>query len=432
MKQILLSLTVLLLFSATLFSQEEMVYRKLATQAIEARIKLENPAMVEEKSMLERFVYEQKNKIEFKKITIPVVFHILYNPGSFYVSSEQVMWQIEALNNDFSMNSLLAQNPDALDEEHAQKAQDTEISFCLANTNPLGQQTTGIESVPSSANPWRTDDSFKYPENGGIAAWDTKRYLNIWVVSLGDQVSGYAQMPGGPAETDGIVIDYRFFGNTGLSNAAFNEGRTLTHLIGNYLGLYDLWGEYPCSDDYVEDTPIHNAPNSECYPHQHVSTCDGNPVEMTMNFMDNTPDACAYLFTMGQKIRMQTFLSEGGPRSGLVQTGATQCDAVQQSVLSLTSPATGSNTTDDQVFSLRAFPNPATENLQLEILSSEAGIADLNITTLTGSLITGEQIELEKGVRSFDINCRAWPGGIYVIRLKFHNKLIVEKIEVIR
>lgn len=431
MKQILLSLIVFLI-SMPLFSQEAIVYRKLATQEVEARIKLGNPAMVEEKSSLERFVHEQKNKIEFKKITIPIVFHILYNPGSFYISSEQVLSQIEALNNDFSMNSMLAQNPDALAEELAQKAQDTEISFCLANADPIGQQTTGIESVPTSTNSWRTDDAFKYPVNGGVAAWNTKRYLNIWVVSLEENVSGYAQMPGGPAETDGIVIDYRFFGNSGLSNAAFNEGRTLTHLIGNYLGLYDLWGEFPCADDYVEDTPIHNAPNSECYPHQHVSTCDGNPVEMTMNFMDNSPDACAYLFTMGQKIRMQTFLSEEGPRSGLTQAGATQCDAVIQPGLSLNSPATGPNTIEDQVFSLRAFPNPATENIQLEVLSSDAGIADLNITTLTGSLITREQVELDKGVRSFAIDCRAWPGGIYVIRLKFRDKLIVQKIEVIR
>ena len=58
MKKILLSLTVFLI-SMPLFSQEAIVYRKLATQEVEARMKLENPAMIEEKSRLERFVYEQ-------------------------------------------------------------------------------------------------------------------------------------------------------------------------------------------------------------------------------------------------------------------------------------------------------------------------------------------------------------------------------------
>lgn len=432
MKQIVLSLT-LLLFFMPLFSQEEMVYRKLATQAVETRMKLENPALVEEKSMLERFVQEQKNKIEFKKITIPVVFHILYHPGSFYISSDQVLSQIDALNSDFSLNSMLVQNAETEIEGLAEKAQDTEISFCLAGSDPLGLPTTGIQALPAPVASWRTDDSFKHAENGGINAWDTKRYLNIWVVSLGDQVSGYAQMPGGPAETDGIVIDYRFFGNSGLSNAAFNEGRTLTHLIGNYLGLYDLWGEYPCSDDYVEDTPIHNAPNSECYPHQHVSTCDGNPVEMTMNFMDNTPDACAYLFTMGQKIRMQTFLSEDGPRSGLVQTGATQCDAMQQPGFGL-GAAPDNRAVSDLVnaFSLRAFPNPASENIQLEIISPGSGVAELNVTALSGSLIATQRLELEEGLKPFSLDCRTWPGGTYLIRLKFQDKLVVQKIEVIR
>jgi len=102
-------------------------------------MKLENPALFEEKSMLERFVQEQKNKIEFKKTMIPIVFHILYNPGSFYISSEQVLSQIEALNSDFSLNSMLVQNIEGVAEELAQKAQDTEISFCLANTDPIGQ-----------------------------------------------------------------------------------------------------------------------------------------------------------------------------------------------------------------------------------------------------------------------------------------------------
>jgi hypothetical protein len=58
--------------------------------------------------------------------------------------------------------------------------------------------------------------------------------------------------------------------------------RTLTHLMGNYLNLYDLWNEsQPCADDYVDDTPIHNAPNGRFWQYRHVSTCDGSPVEMT-------------------------------------------------------------------------------------------------------------------------------------------------------
>ena len=69
-------------------------------------------------------------------------------------------------------------------------------------------------------------------------------------------------MPGGPVATDGIVIDYRYFGTGGTAIAPYDEGRTLTHLVGNYLNLHDLWNDVSrCSDDEVADTPVHNGPN---------------------------------------------------------------------------------------------------------------------------------------------------------------------------
>ena len=57
-----------------------------------------------------------------------------------------------------------------------------------------------------------------------------KRYLNIWVVprvvnALGDPLLGYAQFPGGPAATDGVVILHSAFGTTGTAAGAFNKGQ---------------------------------------------------------------------------------------------------------------------------------------------------------------------------------------------------------------
>lgn len=129
-------------------------------------------------------------------------------------------------------------------------------------------------------------------------------------------------MPGGPEETDGIVIDYQFFGTIGTSREPYNDGKTLTHLVGSYLGLYELWNEErPCWDDYVNDTPIHNAPNyGPTNEYKHVSTCPGNPVEMSMNFMDNSDDEYLYLFTAGQMMRIHAVLTKGGPRHKLTNS----------------------------------------------------------------------------------------------------------------
>ena len=41
------------------------------------------------------------------------------------------------------------------------------------------------------------------------------RYLNLWVCNLGGGLLGYAQFPGGPASTDGVVILYSAFGTQG-------------------------------------------------------------------------------------------------------------------------------------------------------------------------------------------------------------------------
>ena len=82
-------------------------------------------------------------------------------------------------------------------------------------------------------------------------------YLNIWVCNLGDGLLGYAQFPGGPAKTDGVVILYTAFGTKGAAKAPFNKGRTATHEVGHFLNLRHIWGDRnDCTgNDLVADTP---------------------------------------------------------------------------------------------------------------------------------------------------------------------------------
>src|SRR4029078_8676853 len=92
-------------------------------------------------------------------------------------------------------------------------------------------------------------------------AWNTKKYLNIWVCTLETtptgQLLGYAQFPGGPADTDGVFILNTAFATPASAAAPFNLGRTATHEIGHFLNLRHIWGDTPdCSGgDLVADTP---------------------------------------------------------------------------------------------------------------------------------------------------------------------------------
>ena len=276
---------------------QERAYRRFATQEVRERLMAEQPAYRESRRNIERQTAQFQKKGRPGTVSIPVLFHIVYNGKDERISEDQVQSQLEALKRDFGPPPAEFRHPADSLEGFADRAADPGIEFCLAAVTMPGSSTPGIHYVRSENKGWKTDDAIKSAKTGGADVITPENILNVWVTRLEEGVSGYAQMPGGPLSTDGIVIDYRFFGMRGTALAPYDEGKTLTHLLGNYLGLFDIWGDGSshCSDDDVEDTPIHNAPNFRCAGYKHVSTCPGNPVEMTMNFMDNTDDACMYI-----------------------------------------------------------------------------------------------------------------------------------------
>ena len=158
----------------------------------------------------------------------------------------------------------------------------------------------------------------KSTTSGGVNPWPTDRYLNIWVCNLGGGLLGYAQFPGGPAQTDGVVITHRGFGTTGTAAAPFKLGRTTTHEIGHYLNLRHIWADTEdCSaSDFVADTPNAEGPNFGKRTFPHVSCSNAPNGDMFMNYMDYVDDDSMFMFTTQQVARMQTMLD--GPRKKLV------------------------------------------------------------------------------------------------------------------
>lgn len=95
------------------------------------------------------------------------------------------------------------------------------------------------------------NDLVKRSSTNGTDAWDTSKYLNIWVCDL-DRF-GYATYPGNlftidhfsatvAPELDGVVIDFTTFGRPGL-DARYGLGRTATHEIGHFFNLKHIWVE---------------------------------------------------------------------------------------------------------------------------------------------------------------------------------------------
>lgn len=250
-------------------------------------------------------------------INIPVVVHVVYNTSAQNISDAQIKSQIDVLNEDFrKLNADRANTPSAF----SSLAADVEINFCLASKTPSGTSTTGIVRKSTSVTSFIDDDKVKYSSSGGDNAWNTSQYLNIWVCNLGNSLLGYAQFPGGPTATDGVVMLYSAFGRTGTVYAPYNKGRTATHEVGHWLNLRHIWGDASCGNDLVNDTPTQQTSNYGCpsYPHRTCSNTSSG--DMFMNYMDYTDDGCMNMFTTGQKARMQALFASGGSRASLLSS----------------------------------------------------------------------------------------------------------------
>jgi pregnancy-associated plasma protein-A len=245
--------------------------------------------------------------------TIPVVVHVVYKTAEQNLDIAQINSQIEVLNRDFRKT-----NPDvdSIPAPFKPLAGDSRVEFALATSDPDGNQTDGVTRTQTTADSFSDDDAVKSAGSGGADAWPADKYLNLWVCELGSGLLGYAQFPGGPAETDGVVILQSAFGTTGTVEAPFDLGRTATHEIGHWLNLRHIWGDDGdgCSgDDFVADTPNAAGANTGKPAFPHV-TCDNGPNgDMFMNYMDYSDDDSMYMFTAGQVVRMQACLD--GDRS---------------------------------------------------------------------------------------------------------------------
>jgi hypothetical protein len=238
-------------------------------------------------------------------VTVDVVVNVVYGTDEQNVSDAQIKSQIAVLNRDFA-----ARNADKTKIPTPWKglATDSRLRFKLA-------KVTRRKTTRSS---FSTDDSVKRASGGGIAPFEPSKYLNLWVCALAGGVLGYAQFPGGPAKTDGVVIHYLAFGTKGTAQAPFDLGRTATHEVGHYFNLRHIWADTEdCSgSDFVADTPNAAGPNYGTPRFPSVSCSNGPNGDMFMNYMDYVDDAAMFLFTSQQVVRMRAALEKARPDLG--------------------------------------------------------------------------------------------------------------------
>jgi hypothetical protein len=219
-------------------------------------------------------------------ITVNVYFHVIRSgtgADQGNISDAQIQDQIDVLNDSYS---------------GATGGADTGFRFNLAGVT----RTTNSDWF--NLDYWDIDgeEALKSElRQGGYGD------LNIYSANLLDGILGWAYFPvEDPNDSDmtfdGVMALYSSL--PGGDAEPYNEGDTITHEVGHWLGLYHTFenGCYAPGDE-VDDTPFEAEPAFGCPGGS--DTCPQTGDDPIHNFMDYSDDGCMDEFTAGQGARMQ-------------------------------------------------------------------------------------------------------------------------------
>ncbi|KAK4054202.1 hypothetical protein OIV83_001228 [Microbotryomycetes sp. JL201] len=219
--------------------------------------------------------------------TIQVYFHVIRSGTSLSqgnVPSSQLSNQIAVLNDNYANSG---------------------FQFVLAGTDYTTNSDWFNNAGPDTSQQTAMKAALR---KGGKAA------LNFYTVGFtsgsGAGLLGYATFPSSISnlQDDGVVCLYSSLPGGSTSN--YNQGKTGTHEVGHWLGLYHTFqGGCTGNGDYVSDTPAEASAASGC-PTGRDSCPRVSGLDPINNFMDYSYDSCMDSFSAGQATRMAAQVSQ--------------------------------------------------------------------------------------------------------------------------
>ncbi|MFN8355914.1 MAG: M43 family zinc metalloprotease [Spirosomataceae bacterium] len=397
------------------------------------------PERVQHRLKLEQEIsdYMRENANVGARITeptlrIPVVVHIMHNNTSGFIggannpniSDEQVISQIKVLNEDYRRKEgTKGYNSNPV-------GADMNIEFYLANKDPNGNATSGITRHLTT---YQSVDFYAdWDAIAAIVSWPSECYLNIWVVPSSDNYLALAQYPSVDGfsipglnnateqlvKTDGIICNYDAFGTvgavlTGKHKTLYGLGRSVTHEIGHWLGLFHTWGDSFCGTDYVDDTPTAEGSNAAgkltCDPI--TSNCGGKKTtNMIENYMDYSPDPCMNTFTLGQKTRTRAVFVRAPRRKKLLTCFS-------------------SLPTSDKL-TVSVYPNPTSSTANLDVLLNGTQDVTVELLDMSGKVMFKDNYS-QIVSNSLTLRTDNIADGLYLIRVSTSSESVTKRISVV-
>ncbi|KAG8730746.1 hypothetical protein FRC11_005896 [Ceratobasidium sp. 423] len=225
---------------------------------------------------------ESKNSGSPKPVTLNVHWHVIAGDKTLkngYVPKSQVVKNVEATNKHYAKSGIQL------------KLVSVDYTINKDWFNNMFLNTT------------ENHDAKAKLRKGGSA--DVNVYTSGFRSETANGTLGYATFPysyvGNPKD-DGIVILFTTL--PGGMAAKLNQGKTFTHELGHWLGLYHTFeGGCEGPGDRVNDTPPEAEPAYGCEYGR--DTCPGGGKDAIHNYMNYSDDACLTEFTPGQFKRIK-------------------------------------------------------------------------------------------------------------------------------
>ncbi|TCO62156.1 zinc metalloprotease [Actinocrispum wychmicini] len=213
------------------------------------------------------------------QVKIPVYVHVVSTGDTGKITDDTVRKQIAVLNNNFGAATGFAfvlRGTDRTDNQNWFQA-------VTASPAEKAMKTKLHKGRAGDLNLYFNNPGYKAPGDGkllGIATWP-KDYASS-------------------AALDGVVVKY----NTvpGGAFKPYDQGKTATHEVGHWLGLYHTFqGGCEAPGDEVDDTPYEAEPAAGCPQGQ--DSCPAPGTDPVHNYMDYSDDSCMTTFSPGQAQR---------------------------------------------------------------------------------------------------------------------------------
>ncbi len=390
---------------------------------------------------------KSESRAEGDNYSIPTVFHIVYNDESENIPDSVILNQLNILNECFRRQNANASETRTV---FLDLVGDARIEFRLAEQDPSGMPTSGITRTSSPIEhfggllpyapgenaeivQWINDslfyNYFRLTETslGGQDAWDTERYLNIWIGDLRifepqfnnfeelvyfglatppiDHVNWPDSVIGQANDFEqGVLMHYANIGSnnpnllaapyTGF-NGVTTTGKMLVHEVGHYLGLRHIWGDGNCNfDDFIDDTP-NSVSESSWNCNFNLNSCldnigDEDLPNMVENYMDYSSGDCQNSFTIGQADLMRAVLEEYRP---LVYEAIPASNGILKANASI-----------------KCYPNPSSGLLNIDFGQQQKEV-EIRIQNSLGQIVINEAF---KNMQVANLNLNL-PSGLYFL-----------------